>query len=185
MHRSAAPLACANSSDLLKLCLTRLSFAPSDLLSPESSQLRNSLKHPTCLTSLLYQLLLRTAGPTTWVKAFPCTLEDCVLSFSLPSHVSLPLVDKRKDTEGKRGDYFFSHSILMELSRRSSSSSSIQTWLLRTHTIETWDQAPSLISLYRATTNQCKQHEQHELDVGYYSTEARTSINPYACLHTI
>jgi hypothetical protein len=48
-----------------------------------------------------------------------------------------------------------------------------------THTTKTWDQAPSLASLYRPTTNQCKQHEQHELDVGYYSMEARTSINPF------
>jgi hypothetical protein len=26
--------------------------------------------------------------------------------------------------------------------------------------------------LYRPTTNKCKQHEQHELDVRYYSPEA-------------
>jgi hypothetical protein len=26
--------------------------------------------------------------------------------------------------------------------------------------------------LYHPTTNKCKQHEQHELDVGYYSPKA-------------
>jgi hypothetical protein len=122
MHRSRAPPTCANSSDLLKLRLARLSFALSNLLSLGYSQLRNSPKLPTCLTSLLYHLLLRTAGPTTWAKALPCTLEDLVLSLSLslsllsPSCVSLLLTYKREGTEGNRGDFLFSHSTLMELS---------------------------------------------------------------------
>jgi hypothetical protein len=98
----------ANLFDLLKLRLARpVVFASCDLMSSESSQLRNSPKLPTCLTSLLYQLLLRTAGPTTWAKALPYTLEDRVLSLLLPSPISLLLAYKREGTEGNRGDFSF------------------------------------------------------------------------------
>jgi hypothetical protein len=87
MHRWGAPPAWTNSFDLLKLRLARLSFALPDLLSTESSQLRNFLKLPTCLTSWPYPLLLRIVGPTTWVKALPRTLEDRVLSLSCYLHM--------------------------------------------------------------------------------------------------
>jgi hypothetical protein len=44
----------------------------------------------------------------------------------------------------------------------------------RTHTTETWDQTRLSLSrqFVSPTTNKCKQHEQHELDVRYYSPEA-------------
>ena len=35
--------------------------------------------------------------------------------------------------------------------------------------LETWDAHPSLACLYLPTTNKCKMHEHHELDVGYYA----------------
>jgi hypothetical protein len=110
-------------------------------------------------------------------------------SLLLPSHVSLLLTYKREGTQGNRGIFLLTHSTLMELSltvlllpsAKLGSYTHVRKLLLQephAHTTETWDQAPSLAILYRPTTNQCKQHEQNKLDVGYYSTEARTSINP-------
>jgi hypothetical protein len=151
--------------DLLKLCLARRAvfcfLQPTELRVSGSDQLllrslRNAPKLPTCLTSLLCELLLRTAGPMTWAKALPCTLQHRVLFLLLPSSVSFLLTYKSEGTEGNKGNFFSLHSD-GGLPHGSSSSSS-QAWLrhTRTHTKETWDQAPSLTSLYHPTTNQCK-----------------------------
>jgi hypothetical protein len=72
----------SNLSDLLKLRLARpVVFCFLRLTKPQVFTTKEPPKLPSCLTSLLYQLPLRTAGPTAWVKALPYTIEDRVLSF--------------------------------------------------------------------------------------------------------
>jgi hypothetical protein len=91
----------------------------------------------------------------------PCTL-------SLPSCVSLHLSYKRESTQGNRVDFLLLFSPL----RRSSllpfgSYTHVRRLLLqepRIHTPRNLGTRHSLANLYRPTTNQCKQHEQHKTE---------------------
>jgi hypothetical protein len=84
MRRSEAPhdlthlFAWPNSAshDVLRSVSSDLSSSGS----PSPNKCSRTLEAHTWLISLLCQLLPRTAGPTTWAKALPCTLEDHVLS---------------------------------------------------------------------------------------------------------
>jgi hypothetical protein len=79
-----------------------------------------------------------------------------------------------------------SSTVLLLPSARLGSYTHVHIFLLKNHVHkpQRLGTTPSLASLYRSTTNQCKQHEQHKLDVGYYSIEVRTSINPCVLICT-